>query len=217
MVPYIYASTQRTLNKAIMQKHYKAPALEKISHQLCGATFFSKLDAKDGFLKIHLNENSSYLTTFTTHHGRCRFLHIPFNLKISQDIFHMHLDQVTDHLPSIIAFHDDICVYGHTPEEHDQHLLQLMRMASQHGIIFNSSRCQIKQLQIAFYSADFAVTSMMPDPSKIQALQDLPTPDCPVKLQSFLGLINYLHLFIAGLAAKTMLLCDSQLSATRTP
>ena len=47
---------------------------------------------------------------------------------------------------------------------------------------------------------------MWPDASKIQALQDLPTPDLQTKLQSFLGLINYLQPFIPGLSTKTVFL-----------
>ena len=43
-------------------------------------------------------------------------------------------------------------------------------------------------------------------PSKIQALQDLPAPDSQTKLQSFLGLINYLQPFIPCLSAKTTFL-----------
>ena len=46
------------------------------------------------------------------------------------------MDQTTDHLPSIIPIHDDIFVYDHTPEEHDQHLLQLMETAKEHIIVF---------------------------------------------------------------------------------
>ena len=53
------------------------------------------------------------------HRGKYRFLHLPFGLKMSQDIFQMQMDQATDHLPGLIAIHDDICIYGHTPEEHD--------------------------------------------------------------------------------------------------
>ena len=77
----------KDLNKAIMQEHYKAPILDEITHHLSGATCFSKLDAKDGFWSIHLEEDSSYLTMFNTHHGRYKFLHMPFGLKMSQDIF----------------------------------------------------------------------------------------------------------------------------------
>ena len=79
----------KDLNKAIVQEHYKAPTLDEITHHLSGATCFSKLDAKDGFWSIHLDEDSSYLTTFNTHRGRYRFLHMPFDLKMSQDVFQM--------------------------------------------------------------------------------------------------------------------------------
>ena len=112
----------KDLNKAILWENYKAPTLDEISHQLSGATCFSKLDAKDVFWSIHLDEDSSYLTTFNTYHGRYRFLHMPFSLKMSQDVFQMWMDQATDCLPGIIAIHDDICVFSHTPEEHGEHL-----------------------------------------------------------------------------------------------
>ena len=86
------------LNKTIVQAHYKAPTLEEISHHLNSATCFSKLDTKDSFWSIHLNDQSSYLTTINTHHSRYWFLCMPFSLKMCQDIFQMHMDQVTDHL-----------------------------------------------------------------------------------------------------------------------
>ena len=82
-------------------------------------------------------------------------------------------------------------MFGHTPEEHDEHLLCLMESAKTHGIVFNSTKCHIRQPQIAFYGAVFTGQGMQPG-SKIQALQDLPAPDSQTKLQSFLGLINYL-------------------------
>ena len=117
------------------------------------------------------------------------------------------MDQATDCLPNIIAIHDDICIYSHTLEEHDQHL-KLMQTAKEHGIVFNSSKCQIKQPQIALYGALFTAQGMQPDPAKIQALQDPPTPNSQVKLQSFLGQINYLQPFIPSLSTKTMFLCE---------
>ena len=142
---------------------------------------------------------------FNTHCGRYHFLCMEFGLKMSHDVFQMCMDRATDCLLSIIAImHDDICIYGHTPREHDQHLLQLMKTAKQHIIIFNNSDCQIRQSQITFYGAVFTTQGMWPDPYKIQVLQDLPTPDSPVKLQSFLGLINYLQPFIPGLSDKSI-------------
>ena len=99
---------------------------------------------------------------------------MPFGLKMSQDAFQMQMNQATDCLPGIIVIHDNICVFGHTPEEHDEHLLHLMESAKTHGIVLNSAKRHIRQPQIAFYGAVFTGQGMRPDPSKIQALQDLP-------------------------------------------
>ena len=128
-----------------------------LTHKLSGAKVFSKLDVKDGFWSIHLDTPSSFLTTFNTHKGCYWFLHMPFGLKMSQDVFQMWMDQITDRLPGIIAIHDDICVYGKDTTEHDNNLLKLMQTAQDHGLVFNSNRCSICQPQISFYGAIFTV------------------------------------------------------------
>ena len=91
-------------------------------------------------------------------------------------------------------------------EEHDEHILHMMQSAKTHGIMFNSTKCHIRQPQIPFYGAVFTAHGMWPDPAKIQALQDLPAPDSQTKLQSFLGLISYLQPFIPGLSNKAVFL-----------
>ena len=164
----------KDFNKAIVWEHYKAPTLNEITQCWSGAKCFSKLDAKDGFWSIHLDGDSSYLTTFNTHHGRYRFLHMPFGLEMSQDVFQMWMDQATDSLPSIIAIHNDICVFGHTPKEHDEHLLCLMESAKTHGIVFNSAKCHIRQPQIAFYGAVFTGQGMWPQAAGNNSAQAYP-------------------------------------------
>ena len=74
--------------------------------------------------------------------------------------------------------------------------------------MFNSSKGQIRQPQIAFYSAVFTNKGMQPGPFKIQFLQDLPTPNSPVKPQPFLGQIHYLQTLILGLSHKSMYLLE---------
>ena len=124
---------------------------------------------------------------------------------MSQDVFQMQMDQITNRLPGIIAIHDDICVYGKDTTKHDN-LLQLMKTAQEQGLVFNSSKYAIWQSQISFYGTIFTAQGMRPDPAKVQALQDLPVPQ--KLLLSFLGLINYLQPFLPGLASKTTFLRD---------
>ena len=113
---------------------------------------------------------SSHLTTFNTHKGHSWFLCMPFGLKMSQDVFQMQMDQITDRLPGIITIHDDICVYGKDTAEHDRNVLQLMQTATQQGLVFNSSKCVIHQSQISFYGSVFRAKGMRPDPANVQAL-----------------------------------------------
>ena len=120
----------RNLNKAILQEHYKALTLNMISDQLSGAHLFSKLDAKNGLWSVHPNKPSSRVTTFNTHKGRYRFLYIPFGLKMSQDVFQMQRDHITNMLLRITAIHDDICVFCKAPQEHINILIHLMETAT---------------------------------------------------------------------------------------
>ena len=144
------------LNKAIIWEHYKLQPWNEITHKLSGAKVFSKLDAKDSFWSIHL-DTPSFLTTFNTHKGCYWFLHMPFGLKMSQDVFQMWMDQITNRLPGIIAIHNDICVYGKDTTEHNKNLLKLMQTAQDHGLVVISNKCSICQPQISFYGAIFTV------------------------------------------------------------
>ena len=140
------------LNKAIMREHYKVPMLEEISHQLADTTVFSKMDAKNGFWSIQLD---TYLTTFNTYKGRYRFLRMPFALKMSQDVFQIRMDNITERFAGMISIHDNICIFSKTQQEHDENLLQLMIVAQQNGLVFNNNKCHISQQQISFYGAIF--------------------------------------------------------------
>ena len=98
---------------------------------------------------------------------------------MSQDVFQMWIDQITNRFPGIIFIHDVICVYGKDTTGHDNNLPKLMHTAQEHGLVFNSSKCSICQSQISFYDAIFTVQGMKPDTAKVQALQDLSAPQKP--------------------------------------
>ena len=82
---------------------------------------------------------------------------------MSQDVFQMHMDQVTDHLPSIIAIHHDSCICSRTPEEHARHLINLMQTTSMNGIVFNTSKSRTRKTEISFYGAVSTSWGMNPD------------------------------------------------------
>ena len=77
----------KDLNKVIICKHHKTSILEEVTYKLDGSKVLSKLDAHNGFWSTHVDYGLSLLTTLNTHLGKYRFLRVPFDLKMSKDIY----------------------------------------------------------------------------------------------------------------------------------
>ena len=193
----------KDLNKAIICKNHKAPTLEEIAHILMGATTFSKVDSNKAFFGMHLMEEALLLMTFNPHLGRYRFLRVPFQLKMSQDIFQMRMDDIVAQCPSILAIHNDVFIYGKNDRDHDANIINLFNVAQKEGLVFNSKKCAIKQESVTFFGRVFSAEGYSPDPEKIQGTSEMTPPQTKQELQSFLGAVNYLQMFVPHLSSNT--------------
>ena len=124
----------KDLNEAIMRDHYPTPTLEEITPKLAGARVFSKIDARNGYWNVKLDDESSYLTTFNTPNGRYRFLRMPFGLRMSQDVFQFKIDETYRNCLGATGIADDITVYGRDESNHDLHLHDAMERTRMAGI-----------------------------------------------------------------------------------
>ena len=100
----------KDLNHALKWPIHKMSTLEEITHHFSGATVLSKMDAKNGYWSIRLDDESSKLTTFNTPFDRYRYLCLPFGLVMSQDVFQQHLEAITEKCPVCIGIADDAAV-----------------------------------------------------------------------------------------------------------
>ena len=55
----------KDINQVILQEHYPLPTIEDVATQLHGAKVFTVLDVSKGFWHVELDEQSSFLTTFS--------------------------------------------------------------------------------------------------------------------------------------------------------
>ena len=157
----------KDLNKAIIHENHKAPTLEEIAHILTGATRFSKVSSNKAFFGMHLTDEASLLTTFNTHLGWYRFLHVPFGLKMSQDIFQMKMDDIVAQCPGVLTIHNDVFIYGKNDRDHNANIINLFNVAQKEGLVFNSKKCTIKQESITFFRGVFSAEGYSPDLEKI--------------------------------------------------
>ena len=64
--PWQICLDPKNLNEAIKCTPHHTPTLDEITHEFGGSEVFSKLDARHGYWSVHLDEESSYLTTFNS-------------------------------------------------------------------------------------------------------------------------------------------------------
>ena len=69
------------LNAALKHEHYRLPVLDDVLPELKDA-IFSKLDVKEAYWHVRLDEASSKLTTMITPFGRYMWKRLPFGLKV---------------------------------------------------------------------------------------------------------------------------------------
>ena len=193
----------KDLNKAIKREHHPIPTLEEITPKLAGAKLFSKLDARNGYWNVKLDEESSYLTTFNTTFGRYRFLRMLFGLRMSQDIFQFKIEETYRDCQGAIGIADDLTVYGKNDKEHDLHLHETMECTRKAAIKLNDEKCVIETKECNFFGMLYTPDGVKPTPDKVRAIENLEPPKDKKELHTFHGRATYMSSFIPNLADHT--------------
>ena len=100
----------RPLNNAIKREHLHLPTAEEIFSQICGACFFSKLDASSGYWQIKRDEESLHLLAFGTTLGRYRFKRLPYGIYSACKIFQREITSIISDVSGSTNSQDDIIV-----------------------------------------------------------------------------------------------------------
>ncbi len=191
------------LNKVIKREHYVADIVQDKVHLLNGSDTFTKLDLKDGYWHVKLDEESSFLTTFNTPYGRYRYLVMPFGLNVSQDIFQMKIDQTYEGCTNVLGIADDINVHSKGDIQHNLNLHAAMERTRQSNLTLNYDKIELKKSSIKFFGNIYTKDGVKPDPDKVKAINELRPPESKSELKTFLGMVNYLQQYIPKLSSHT--------------
>ena len=180
------------LNKAIIREHHKPMIMEEITHELAGATVYTKADAMKAFLQIHLTHKDSLFTMFNSHRGWLHFLRMPFGAKMNQDVFQLWMDAILEQCPGVIGIHDNMVIFGVDQEDHNANLINLLNVCQKEGLVLNSKKLELRRERVTFFRAEYSAQGMHRDPKKVQGIMEMTVPTDKQQLQSFLGMVNYM-------------------------
>ncbi|EFA12868.1 Retrovirus-related Pol polyprotein from transposon 297-like Protein [Tribolium castaneum] len=140
----------REANKAIKRERHPTPSIDEIISTLNGATVFSKIDLNDAYHQLTLDENSCYITVFSTHISLYRYKRLNFGINSAAEIFQNTISQLLSDISGILNFSDDILIFGKSQAQHDKTLNQVLNRLSSKNLTVNPKKCTFNTNRIKF-------------------------------------------------------------------
>jgi transposase InsO family protein len=190
----------RALNKATIKNKWPIPRIDTLLDQLQGASIFSAIDLQQGYYQLKIDETDCAKTAFVTPLGLYEFKVLPFGLANAPAIFQQAMHHIFDDKIGkfVLVYLDDILVYSRNPEDHLQHLREVLEILRQQQLYCRLHKCHFNRTEISYLGHLVSQEGIRPDPEGIEKVKNWPVPQCVKHIQQFLGLANYFRKFIQG-------------------
>ena len=207
--------TASGLNEVITRNVHPFPSSSEVQRKIHpDSRFFAKLDCIQGYHQLALDEDSQKLTAFVTPLGSYYYKRVAMGMAMSGDEFCRKTDPIIEDVPLSTKIVDDILLQGKTMDELRQRIKDVLEKCRQYNIIISKRKFTIGT-SIEFAGFCVSADGISPDPEKVKAIREFPTPNDITSLRSFLGLAQQLASFVPDLAhcsgpLRTLLKKDTQ-------
>ena len=189
-----------TLNANLRTEQYPLPKIEDIFATLAGGQRFSKLDLRQAYLHMVMNEESSNLLTLNTHKGLYKMNRLAFGVSSAPAMWQRSMEQILQGIPGVQCILDDMIITGRNDTEHLHNLERVLKVLRDRGLRLNKSKCEFFKKKVIYCGHAIDAQGLHKTQEKIQAVNNAPPPTNVSQVRSFLGLINYYHRFLPDLA-----------------
>lgn len=191
----------RNLNEVSLKDNYPLPKMDHILHRVVGSTIISLLVGFSDYNQILVHPDDQVKTAFTTPWGTLMYVKMPFGLKNAGATFQREMDiafskEIHDFL---VMYLDDITIFSKSDQQHLDHLRQVFTKCRKYVISLNPKKYLFGLEEGKLLGHIISKDGIQIDPTRIEAILQLPHPRNIRELQAFLGKINFLRRFISNL------------------
>ncbi|CAM4587144.1 unnamed protein product [Lepidochelys olivacea] len=187
------------------------PRTDELLDKLGGARYLTTMDLTKGYWQVPLDADARLKPAFITPLGLYEFLVLPFGLKGAPATFPHLVDQPLRGMESFaVAYIDDNCVFSQTWEDHVSQVKKVLDRLQEAGLTIKAEKCKVGMAEVSYLGHWVGSGCLKPEPTKVEAIRDWPTPQTKKQVQAFIGMAGYYRRFVphfSSIAASITELC----------
>lgn len=175
------------------------PLIDDQLDNLRGKKYFTKLDLRNAFYHVSLDEDSIKYTSFITPSGQYEFCRMPFGLSTSPATFTRYISKIFRDLiehGKIQIYLDDIMIASETYEENLGTLREVLDWLSANLLELRLDKCLFLSTEIDFLGYTINKDGITLNGQNVDSIRNYPVPTSVKEVQRFLGLSSYFRRFI---------------------
>ncbi len=178
----------RRVNEIVELDGFELPKTQEILRTLNGKKYFTKLDLKDGFFQVKLDDKAKEKTAFIDGKGRLMQMNvIPQGFKNSAAIFQRGMQIILEGLvfKKCLVYIDDILIFGETKEELQENECLVRERLKRYNLEENVKKGKYMQENITFLGYNISLNKIKPTTERYEGIVNYPVPKTKKQLRGF--------------------------------
>jgi hypothetical protein len=130
-----------TVNPMLNVDQYPLPRIDENFATLAEGQKFTKIDLRQAYLHLEVDDESKPLMTIHTHKGLYRYNRLLFGIASAPAIWQRTMDQVLNGLGGVHCMLDDMIITGSSDEMHSHNLRNVLQRLQNYGLRANLQKC----------------------------------------------------------------------------
>lgn len=208
------------LNEAIEDEQLIMPDARSQHERLAGKKIFGAFDFSSYYRQIRLHEDSQYLTGFASDEGTFCYTTVPMGIKTACAYAQRVLQTALQNDPvlgklDIKNYFDDLPFAADTEDEFMFIFQALLDFCVEHELKVNPDKSVFGVTSITHVGFVVSKEGVSIDPERFRDLSELTAPKSVKKVQSILGVLNYVRNFVSHFSDKARFLTDKLVSVAK--
>ena len=203
---------QATVNPFIPKSVTAGLDIDDTLARLADCDKFSKIDLKDAYLHVPLDDPSQKYTVISTPFGLYKYRFLPLGIKSAPHIFQSKMEKLLMGLKGVFIHLDDVLLATSSDKEHETTLAEILRRLKTANLPVNETKSVYNRTSVYHLGYLIEKNTIKPDPEKIEVLLNVKEPKDCKEIQRFLGAVGFYSKFIPQFADLAQPLREVMLS-----